>query len=119
MSRLTTNPSFPVLTGLQAHYNENIFGPDAKDFKPERWLEAEKKGGERIKSMNGYYLPFGLGARTCIGRHISELEMCKLIPRLVRDFDFELEKVDRDWNLKNHWFVKPTDFRVRIKSRKS
>ena len=109
----------PNLTTLQAHYNESIFGPDAKEFRPERWLDAEKEGGDRIKSMNGYYLPFGLGSRTCLGRHISELEMSKLIPRVVRDFDFELENPGKEWTNKNHWFVKPTDFRVRVKSRKS
>jgi hypothetical protein len=38
------------------------------------------------------YVPsqFGLGSRTCIGRHVPMLEMCKLIPPLVRDFEFAL-----------------------------
>ena len=40
-----------------AHYNEDVFGPDAKDFRPERWLEADNEGGERIKQMENYYLP--------------------------------------------------------------
>ncbi len=40
-----------------AHHNEKVFGADAKDFRPERWLEAEKGGGERIKQMDNYYLP--------------------------------------------------------------
>jgi cytochrome P450 len=40
-----------------AHYNEDVFGPDARAFRPERWLDAEKEGGERIKSMDNYYLP--------------------------------------------------------------
>jgi cytochrome P450 len=102
-----------------AHYNEDIFGPDAKEFRPERWLEAEKEGGERLKALNGYYLPFGLGSRTCLGRHISELEMSKLIPRLVRDYDFELERPHQAWNHQNYWFVKPTDFTVRVVSRKA
>ena len=40
-----------------AHYNEDVFGADAKQFRPERWLEAEKEGGARIKQMDNYYLP--------------------------------------------------------------
>jgi cytochrome P450 len=40
-----------------AHYNEDVFGPDAAEFRPERWLEAEKEGGERIKNMEAYYMP--------------------------------------------------------------
>ena len=131
---------FPVGTviGLNtwvAHYNENVF-PDAKAFRPERWLEAEKEGGERIKEMDNYYLPvslnmellkvwsltqkqFGLGSRTCLGRHISFLEMSKLIPKMVREFDFELENPKQDWTTTNYWFVVPNDFQVRVKHRKS
>lgn len=61
---------------------------------------------------------FGLGSRTCIGRHISFLEMSKLIPLVVRKFDFELEHPEREWNTVNYWFVKPTDFRVKVTVRK-
>ncbi|KAH0837551.1 hypothetical protein AYO21_05039 [Fonsecaea monophora] len=97
-----------------AHYNEDIWGPDAKQFRPERWIEAEKEGGEKLRRMDAYYLPFGLGARTCIGRHISFLEMSKLIPQLVRRFNFELEHPEREWDTVNYWFVKPVDFRVKV-----
>ncbi|KIW11270.1 hypothetical protein PV08_10570 [Exophiala spinifera] len=100
-----------------AHYNEDVFGPDAEHFRPERWLEAEKEGGDRLKSMEAYYMPFGLGSRTCIGRHISFLEMSKLIPQIVRKFDFELEHPDRPWTTENNWFIKPTDFHVKVKVR--
>lgn len=60
---------------------------------------------------------FGLGSRTCIGRHISMLEMCKLVPRLVRDFDLELCDTKR-WQTKDHWFVKPENFRMRVRPRR-
>lgn len=43
-----------------AHYNEDVFGPDAKVFRPERWIEAEKEGGEKLKSMEAYYMPVSL-----------------------------------------------------------
>ncbi|KAK5328542.1 hypothetical protein LTR93_002327 [Exophiala xenobiotica] len=120
-----------------AHYNEDVFGPDVKEFRPERWIEAEKEGGETFKNMEAYYMPvsigfflaavvsvtdltvleFGLGSRTCIGRHISFLEMSKLIPQIVRKFDFQLEYPDRPWSTENNWFIKPTDFRVKVKIR--
>ncbi|KAL4890319.1 cytochrome protein [Aspergillus ambiguus] len=96
-----------------AHYDEDVF-PDAKSFRPERWIEAEQNP-ERLKIMNDMYMPFGLGSRTCIGKHISILEMSKLIPRLIRDFDFSTNV--QKWNTENFWFVKPTDFDVTVRSR--
>jgi cytochrome P450 len=60
---------------------------------------------------------FGMGSRTCIGKNISLLEMTKLIPQLVRNFDFELEKPDREWETVNVWFVKQKNFNWRIKLR--
>lgn len=38
-----------------AHYDETVF-PDAKTFRPERWLEAEADP-ERLKEMNQMYMP--------------------------------------------------------------
>lgn len=38
-----------------AHANEDIFGSDAEAFRPERWIEAEKKGEDMLKWMNAYY----------------------------------------------------------------
>ena len=62
------------------------------------------------------FFKFGLGSRTCIGRHISMLEMCKLVPRLIRDFDLELCDAGR-WQTKDHWFVKPENFKMRVRPR--
>ncbi|KAK2734140.1 hypothetical protein CKAH01_08184 [Colletotrichum kahawae] len=66
-----------------AHRNADVFGTNAADFVPERW-DPEHTSSETLAAMEQYYLPFGAGARTCIGKHISNLEMVKLIPELVR-----------------------------------
>ena len=46
------------------------------------------------------------------------LEMCKLVPRIVRDFDLQLaghlEDEGQSWNTLNYWFVKPVDFMVKV-----
>jgi cytochrome P450 len=123
-----------------AHYDESVF-PDARTFRPERWLEAEDSA-EKLKEMNQMYMPvsesyrrdlicrswlccrltkndkqFGLGSRTCLGKHISILEMSKVIPRLVQDFDFV--PLRKTWRTENFWFVKPVDFEVRVQRRGS
>ncbi|KAF4997961.1 hypothetical protein FGRMN_3481 [Fusarium graminum] len=99
-----------------ANRDTRVFGEDADTFNPDRWLVDD---GERLSRMNRYYMPFGLGSRTCIGRHVSLLEMSKLIPRSIRDFNFELDPSlkNEDWHTHNYWFVKPVDFRVRVEKR--
>ncbi|KAI4957492.1 hypothetical protein J4E86_004630 [Alternaria arbusti] len=100
-----------------AHRNTSVFGPDADVFRPERWLSSDK---EKLSLMDRNWMPFGLGSRTCIGRHISHLEMSKLIPMLVRDFDFSLAPhlQAADWETTNYWFVKPRDFQVKVMVRR-
>lgn len=49
------------------HFDKTIFGEDARDFVPERWLTEDAINMER------YMLHFGHGARTCIGKNVSSL----------------------------------------------
>ncbi|KAJ6020294.1 hypothetical protein N7499_003580 [Penicillium canescens] len=101
-----------------AHYNKSIFGTDAHVFRPERWLgqgqdkDKDKTESSQTSSMDQYFLPFGLGSRTCIGKNISLLEIGKLVPQLVRNFDFELVSRQDALAGQNHWFVKPYGFEV-------
>ena len=48
-----------------AHYDEDVFGPDAVSFRPERWIEAEKEGGNKLKEMEDYYFPVSTVTYTC------------------------------------------------------
>ncbi|KAM0493214.1 hypothetical protein ACHAP8_009395 [Fusarium lateritium] len=95
-------------------HHSSVFGPDPEVFRPERWLETDKV---RLDTMNRHWMPFGMGARTCIGRHISMLEISKLIPRLIRDFDFTFPNGVQNFETNNRWFVKPRGFKVQIQAR--
>ncbi|KAK2609701.1 hypothetical protein N8I77_003190 [Diaporthe amygdali] len=100
-----------------AHRNKEVWGEDAEEFRPERWLESSE---EKLKAMNAMYMPFGLGSRTCIGKNISLLEIAKVIPYLVRNFDMTLiEPLSKMPELpsKCAWFVGIKDFRVNVKPR--
>jgi len=82
--------------------NKDVF-PDPEAFKPERWLdssEAQLKEMESLLSLN-----FGAGSRTCIGKHISLIEIHKVVPQLLRTYKVELTYPDKEWELTNHWFV--------------
>ncbi len=50
-----------------------VFGDDVHAFRPERWLEASQA---QLSQMKATMFQFGAGARTCLGKNISTLEMC-------------------------------------------
>ncbi|KAH6670072.1 cytochrome P450 [Halenospora varia] len=99
-----------------AHHNTSIFGPDANTWRPERWLEIEEQG--RGGEVEKYFFAFGMGSRTCIGKNISLLEMSKLVPALLRRFNFELVEGGGGLRSLNRWFVKQQDFRAMVFERK-
>jgi len=49
------------------HHDRGVFGEDALEFVPERWLESE----ERTRAMDKGILGWGAGTRTCVGRPVS------------------------------------------------
>ena len=66
------------------HSDANVFGPDVDTFRPERWLEASD---EQRLAMERGSLGFGSGKRVCLGRHIAEMELKKVVPALLHAFD--------------------------------
>ncbi|KAJ5171507.1 Cytochrome P450 E-class CYP52 [Penicillium coprophilum] len=60
------------------HRRKDLWGPDADQFKPERWMER-KAGWE--------YIPFNGGPRICIGQQFALTEVGYVIVRLLQRFD--------------------------------
>ncbi|KAF2180296.1 cytochrome P450 oxidoreductase [Zopfia rhizophila CBS 207.26] len=82
--------------------DETLF-PNPDDFDPERWLTVDDV---QLRQMdNVIELNFGGGARKCIGRNISMIEMHKVVPQLLRQFTVELTHPEKEWTTCNHWFV--------------
>ena len=69
------------------HRDYNTFGTDSDLWRPERWTEADEAKKRRMENA---LLTFGAGNRSCIGKHISYLEISKVVPSLVREFDVRL-----------------------------
>ncbi|EFN67753.1 Probable cytochrome P450 301a1, mitochondrial [Camponotus floridanus] len=71
---------FPTLvTG-----NMEEYVADSKTFKPARWL---KDDNEKLHPFAS--LPYGYGARMCLGRRFADLEMQVLLTKLLRSFKLE------------------------------
>ncbi|OQE08993.1 hypothetical protein PENFLA_c121G03101 [Penicillium flavigenum] len=86
------------------HYSEAVYGPDADQYRPERWLE-DKSDFEYRDSM---MFAFGGGSRTCIGRNITLLEMTKFLPQIVRKIDFKFEDREKPWDRSCSFLVYPS-----------
>ncbi|MCJ1450173.1 hypothetical protein MMC28_000502 [Mycoblastus sanguinarius] len=98
------------------HRRLEVFGQDVEAYRPERWLEAGKEGR---KNMESCMFQFGMGARTCIGKNISLLEIYKLVPSFLRRFEVSLADPDQEWKLHNAWFVKQLNFNTTFKPRRT
>ena len=61
------------------HRREDVWGPDALEFKPERWAQ------QRFSAWQ--FLPFSGGPRICIGQQYSIIETSYLLVKLLLEFD--------------------------------
>ncbi|ETP30777.1 hypothetical protein F442_20286 [Phytophthora nicotianae P10297] len=62
----------------------SVWGEDALEFKPERFLDAET--GEVIKVSSSKFCAFSAGPRICVGRNLAYLEMKIVIANIVSRF---------------------------------
>lgn len=66
------------------HRRTDLWGPDALEFDPDRWLD------ERVKKYlipNPFiFLPFNAGPRICLGQQFAYNEMSFMIIRLLQNF---------------------------------
>jgi len=70
------------------HRDEAIWGPDASEFRPERWTEASP---EQRKQMMDAFAPFSVGPRACIGRSLAVMQLHIILATLFRRYEFALK----------------------------
>ncbi|EOY29240.1 hypothetical protein QUC31_020891 [Theobroma cacao] len=68
------------------HRDPDLWGPDANEFKPERFINGVSKA---CKSPQGY-IPFGLGTRLCLGKNFAMVQLKVLLSLIVSRFSFSL-----------------------------
>ncbi|KAK2591892.1 hypothetical protein QQS21_010416 [Conoideocrella luteorostrata] len=71
-----------------------LWGPDAQEFKPERWLKPEKVGtnpSHASVGSNYAFMTFLHGPHSCIGSTFAKSEMACLLAAWIGRFSFELD----------------------------
>jgi cytochrome P450 len=88
-----------AVSGWATHFDKDVYGADALEFRPERWLkgegEDEDEYAERLRRMNKADLTWGHGDRACMGKNIARCEMYKLMATLYSTFDVSLPRDHR------------------------
>ncbi|EGN92321.1 hypothetical protein SERLA73DRAFT_117507 [Serpula lacrymans var. lacrymans S7.3] len=88
----------------------DVWGPDAKEFNPERWLD-EDGIPSKAKDIQGHrhLLTFSDGPRTCLGKGFALAEFKAVLSVLVRNFTFEMrDGPDTKVELARGFFRRPT-----------
>lgn len=81
---------FPAGTVLSVptytiHHSKEIWGPDADEFRPERWENATTR-------QRNAFIPFSYGPRSCVGRNVAEMEMKMIASTWLRRYDVFLRQ---------------------------
>lgn len=73
------------MSAYTMHFNEDLWGTDARVFNPDRWL------GEKAKSLEAHLVTFSKGDRSCIGQNLAQAEALSVLAMLYRHFDIEID----------------------------
>ncbi|KAF5025491.1 hypothetical protein F66182_2396 [Fusarium sp. NRRL 66182] len=74
---------------------QRIWGPDAAEFRPERWITQDGKPNQHGGASSNYnFMTFLHGPRSCIGQGFAKAEMRCLLANMVRSFEWTLAMDD-------------------------
>ncbi|KAJ5995766.1 n-alkane-inducible cytochrome P450 [Penicillium waksmanii] len=75
------------------HRRKDLYGPDAEEFRPERWENGT------LKNIGYGYLPFNGGPRVCLGQEFALLEAAYTVVRLLQTYE-SIEMVEgKEFNM--------------------
>ncbi|KXT04108.1 hypothetical protein AC578_4894 [Pseudocercospora eumusae] len=79
---------------------EEVWGPAAEQFCPERWIRVED-GQQKFDPSGGMkrnvdFLTFLHGPRNCIGQNFAKAELRCLTAALAMNFEWAIDKTDQD-----------------------
>ncbi|KAH8768416.1 cytochrome P450 [Diaporthe sp. PMI_573] len=90
-------PGYDVAVGIHSIHHNAVYFPDPYKFDPNRWMKSSDNS--KASEMHKAYMPFGMGARSCVGRPLALQELMLTMATLL--YQFEMRACDRDedaWN---------------------
>ncbi|KAK7039115.1 hypothetical protein VNI00_010300 [Paramarasmius palmivorus] len=86
---------------LNTNCNQDLWGPDATDWKPERWLQPLPASltDANMPGVYSHLMTFSAGQRSCIGFKFSQLEMKVVLAILIQTFEFSDAGKEGSWDL--------------------
>jgi cytochrome P450 len=85
-----------VLSMWQMNRSPEVWGSEAAEFHPERWITDGKPNTNGGASSNYEFLTFLHGPRSCIGQGFAKAEMRCLLASMIRTFSWELAMDDTE-----------------------
>lgn len=80
---VTLTPGMVIFISFyHLHKSEELWGPDAAQFIPERFLG--------LKGINGQFMPFGFGRRACVGYKFAMMAVKVLLVTLLSKYDLDI-----------------------------
>ncbi|KFK30510.1 hypothetical protein AALP_AA7G271300 [Arabis alpina] len=65
----------------------SVWGDDAEDFRPERWISDSGKSKEESSYK---FLAFNAGPRSCLGKKLTFLQMKTVAVEIIRNYDIKV-----------------------------
>ncbi|KAF9261497.1 cytochrome P450 [Marasmius fiardii PR-910] len=88
-----------LISIVNSNRNKAIWGEDADDWKPERWLSPlpQVLVDAKVPGVYSHLMTFNGGGRSCIGFKFSQLEMKVVLALLIQTFEFSNTEKEIVW----------------------
>ncbi|KAF6760258.1 cytochrome P450 [Ephemerocybe angulata] len=79
-----------IMSLIGCNRNVDVWGEDAAEWKPERWLEPLRESvvGAKVPGVYSHLMTFLGGGRACVGVKFAQLQMKVVLSTLVESFTF-------------------------------
>ncbi|KAL8949349.1 MAG: hypothetical protein Q9222_004535 [Ikaeria aurantiellina] len=105
-----------ILCPTATNRSKQLWGADALEFKPERWL-APGQANSGGATSNYALLTFLHGPRSCIGQAFAKAEFAVLLAGLFGRFEMQLEDPEREIKITTGITARPKEgMRVRMRA---